>query len=410
MNEALAPLRERAFRLLFLGRSVSLLGSAVAPIALAFAVLDTLEASATALGLVLTAEWVPRILFILLGGVWADRLPRNLVMVGSNLLSAAAQAVAAVLLLTGNAEIWHLVALQLARGVATSFFFPASAGIVPQTVSSERLQQANALLRLSMNGVLIGGAALGGVAVATVGPAWAIAFDAATYGASAWLLGLMRLPARAREAGSRFVDELREGWDEFRSRTWLWAIVVSAMAGNMARMGGFFVLGPLVAKEELGGATAWGAILAAESVGLVAGGLIALRFRPGRPLLAGQIALLAMAPTLALLAGPAPLAVLLGAAFGAGVGLELFSVYWDTTLQREIPLDVLSRVSSYDALGSFVAIPAGMTLAGPLADAIGLEATLWIAFAVAAGSVLFGLAFSDVRNLHAMPAARPEPA
>ena len=408
MTDALAPLRERTFRLLFLGRTISLLGSAVAPIALAFAVLDTLEASATALGVVLAAEWVPRILFILLGGVWADRLPRNLVMVGSNLLSGAGQAVAAVLLLTGSAEVWHLVALQLMRGIAQSFFFPASQGVVPQTVPAERLQQANAILRLSMNAILIGGTALGGLTVAAVGPAWALAFDAATYGVSAWFLWLMRLPARVREAGSRFVDELREGWDEFRSRTWLWAIVVGAMAGNMARMGGLFVLGPVVAQKELGGASAWGAILAAESVGLVAGGLLALRLRPRRPLLAGQVALLAMAPTLALLAQPAPVAVIACAAFGAGVGLEVFSVFWDTTLQREVPLDVLSRVSSYDALGSFVAIPAGMTAAGPLADAIGLEQTLWIAFAVAVGSVLFGLAFSEVRNLETV--AAPEPA
>jgi predicted MFS family arabinose efflux permease len=399
VKAALAPLAEREFRFLFLGRTVSLLGSAGAPIALAFAVLDTLDASATALGIVLAAEWVPRILFILLGGVWADRLPRNLVMVGSNLLSGAGQAVAALLLLTGNAEIWHLVALQVVRGTASSFFFPASQGIVPQTVSAERLQEANALLRLSMNAVLIGGAALGGLAVAAVGPPWAIAFDAATYVISAWLLGLMRLPARVRDASSRFVDELREGWDEFRSRTWLWAIVVGAMAGNAARMGGFFVLGPVIAEEELGGAAAWGTILAFESAGLVVGGLLALRLRPARPLLAGQVALLAMAPSLALLAAPAPLALLLLAALGAGVGLELFSVYWDTTLQQHVPLDVLSRVASYDALGSFVAIPAGMSLAGPLADAIGTGTTLWIAFGVAVGSVLFGLAFADVRTL-----------
>ena len=199
----LGPLAEREFRLLFAGRVVSLAGTAIAPIALAFAVLD-LTGSASDLGIVLAAGWMPQIVFILVGGVWADRLPRNVVMVGSNLLSGAAQGGVAFLLLTGRAELWHLVALGVARGVASSFFFPASQGLVPQTVSPGRLQQANALLRLSLNFTNIGGAALGGLLVAGVGSGWAIAFDGATYAASAAILARMRITASARAGGRDF--------------------------------------------------------------------------------------------------------------------------------------------------------------------------------------------------------------
>ncbi len=385
---------------------MSLAGSAIAPIALAFAVLD-LTGSASDLGLVLAAGWLPQIVFILVGGVWADRLPRNVVMVGSNLLSGAAQGGIALLLLAGRAELWHLVALTVARGIASSFFFPASQGLVPQTVSRGRLQQANALLRLSLNFTNIGGAAIGGLLVAGVGSGWAIAFDGATYGASALILARMRIAAADRAAGRNFLHELREGWSEFRSRTWLWAIVVQAGVGNMVWMGGLLVLGPVIAKEELGGAAAWGAILACQSVGLVLGGLLALRLRPQRQLLAGTLGLLLLSPVLALLALGSPAALVAGAAVLAGAGVELFSIFWDTSLQQHVPLDVLSRVSSYDALGSFVAIPIGLSIAGPLADGIGVSETLWIAVAVQALSVVAVLGVRDVRELRRLDASAP---
>lgn len=353
----------------------------------------------------LAAGWMPQIVFILVGGVWADRLPRNVVMVGSNVLSGAAQGGVAVLLLTGNAELWHLVALGVARGVASSFFFPASQGLVPQTVSPGRLQQANALLRLSLNATNIGGAAIGGLLVAGVGSGWAIAFDAATYLVSASVLSRMRIAASARAGGRDFARELREGWSEFRSRTWLWAIVVQAGIGNMVWTGGLLVLGPVIARDELGGAAIWGAILACQSVGLVLGGLIALRIQPQRMLFVGTAALLLLAPVLALLALGVPAVFVAGSAVLSGLGLELFSVFWDTSLQQHVPLDVLSRVSSYDALGSFVAIPIGLSIAGPLSDAIGVHETLWIAVSIQVAATLAVLGVRDVRELHRLDAS-----
>jgi hypothetical protein len=207
----LGPLAEREFRLLFLGRAVSFLGNAMAPIALAFAVLQ-LAGSKSDLGFVLAARSAPQIVFILIGGVWADRLKRNHVMVASSLLSGASQGTLAVLLLSRDAQLWHLLAISAVNGTSSSFFFPASAGIVPQTVPPVMIQQANALVRLALNSSLVIGAAAGGGIVAAAGPGWAIAVDAATFGAGALFAGTMRLPSIEGAETPSFLDELAEGW------------------------------------------------------------------------------------------------------------------------------------------------------------------------------------------------------
>src|SRR5688572_107412 len=240
MRRSVAPLREREFRLLFAGRITSLLGSAVAPVALAFAVLD-LTGSPTSLGIVLAARMIPQVIFLLVGGIVADRLPRQLVMVGANVASGLAQLAVAALLLTGVAELWHLIVLQLVAGASSAFFFPASAGIVPQTVPATVLHEANVLLRLSMSSTQIVGAAAGGVLVAAVGSGWALAFDGATYLVAALFLGAIRIPAAARIEASNMLAELREGWREFSSRTWLWTIVVAFGFMNAAHSGASFV-------------------------------------------------------------------------------------------------------------------------------------------------------------------------
>ena len=195
---------------------MSFLGNAMANTALAFAVLEV-TGSKTDLGLVLAARSVPQLIFILVGGIWADRLPRNAVMVGSNLASMATQGVLAALLLTGRAELWHLLTIAALNGFVSAFFFPASAGIVPQTVPADLIQQANAMLRLVLNSTAVVGAALGGALVAVAGAGWAIAIDAATFGVGAVFVALMRLPPIVRERAPNFLRELTEGWQAFRS-------------------------------------------------------------------------------------------------------------------------------------------------------------------------------------------------
>jgi MFS family permease len=394
----LGPLAEREFRLLFLGRAVSFLGNAMAPIALAFAVLQ-LTGSKSDLGFVLAARSAPQMVFLLIGGIWADRLPRNQVMLASSVLSGASQGTLAALLLSGHAQLWHLLAISAVNGTSSAFFFPASAGIVPQTVPPVMIQQANALVRLAVNSSLVIGAAAGGGLVAAAGPGWAIAVDAATFGAGALFVGAMRLPAVAQEEAANFLRELGEGWRAFRSRTWLWAIVLQFSLVNAASSGTFQVLGPVQAKAHFGGAGAWGAILACESAGLIVGGLSMLRFRPARLLLVGTFAVLLLALPVALLGPPAPAVAVAAAAFLMGVGIEVFVVCWDTTMQQQIPGPMLSRVYSYDALGSIALVPVGLAIAGPLADALGTRATLYGAAALVVAATLPVFAVRDVREL-----------
>jgi MFS family permease len=398
---SLRPLAAREFRLFFLGRFVSFAGSAFAPVAIAFAVLKV--GSASDLGLVLAASSVPTVVFVLVGGVVADRLPRHLVLVASNLVSGAAQTLFAVVIVSGHAQLWELLAIQAVRGVSVAFFFPAAQGIVPEVVAPSMLQEANVLLRLSRNTTTIVGAAVAGIVVAAVGPAWGLAVDAASYFLAAGFLLPMRLAPRARTQAPAFVRELVEGWGEFRRRTWLWVVVVAFSLLNAAQVGSFSVLGPPIAKEHLGGAGTWGFILAAWSAGFVAGNLLALRLRPRRPLLVGCLAMALTIPPLVLLAIPAPAVAIAVAAFGEGVGLELFGIYWDTSLQRHVPGEALSRVSSYDALGSWVLLPIGYAVVGPVAAAVGRRETLLGAALVVALAVLAMAATRDIRRLDASP-------
>ena len=376
----------------------------MAPIALAFAVLE-LDGTATDLGVVLALAILPQIFFLLAGGVIADRMPRHLVMVVSNVVAGVAQAVAAFLLITGRAEIWQLAVIALARAVASSFFFPAQQGIVPQTVPAEELQPANALLRLALNATNIGGAALGGLLVSTAGAGWAIGFDALTYFIAAAILLPIQIRAPIRGATTSFAQELGEGWREFRSRTWIWIVVLGFAFANAAESAGINILGPVIAKEWLGGASVWGLVLAAMGVGLVIGSLVALRIRPQRPLFFGVVSTILIAPPLVALAIEAPWPVIAAATLATGIGVELFSVLWDTALQSHVPNDVLSRVSAWDAIGSLVLIPAAYAIVGPLAAVIGIDETLWICAGIVFVSISAQLLSREVRELPRMPSS-----
>ena len=329
-------------------------------------------------------------------------------MVGADLLSALSQATVATLLITGTAEIWHLVALAAVNGSSSAFFFPASQGVIPQTVPPQLLQPANALLRLGINGSLIGGAAVAGFLVAAFGPGTAIAVDAATYFVGGVFVALMRLPASLKMEAQHFLRELGEGWREFRTRTWLWVIVIQFSLVNAVESGGLNVLGPAVSEDELGGARDFGLILTAQAIGLVVGGFVGLRFRPRRMLVVATGAILLMPVVLVALGFPTPLPIILAAAFLAGIGIETFGILWDTTMQQEIPPAALSRVYSYDLLGSVAIVPIGLAVAGPVADLIGISAALWGAAAIVVLATLPVFAVRDVRTLERRPAT-PSP-
>jgi predicted MFS family arabinose efflux permease len=383
--------------MLFFGRSVSFLGNAMAPIALAFAVLD-LTGSAGDLGIVLAARSLPTVALLLIGGVWADRLPRHVLLVAFSLAAAVTQAVAAALLISHTAHIWQLALLEAVNGMAAAFLGPASIGAVPQTIAPHLTQPANALLRLAMNVSRVVGAGLAGVIVAGFGAGWGIAFDAVTFAAAAVFFGRLALP-RTGLPQVGILRELRAGWQEFRSRTWLWVIVVQFAFVNAAFSGGFEVLGPLVAKQDLGGAATWGLVVAFESAGFIVGGVLALWHRPRRPLLIATYGVLAGVPVLLALAAMAPVPIVLAAAFVAGIGFETFGVQWDTTVQHHVPAEALSRVYAYDALGSLVFNPVGQSLAGPAMVAFGLGGAVGLSAAVILVATLAVLPVRDVRGL-----------
>jgi MFS family permease len=394
----LGPLRERDFRLLFLSSTVSFTGSAFANVALAFAVLE-LTGSKADLGFVLAARTLPTVVFLLVGGIWADRLPRHHVMVASNALSGLSQAGVAALLFSGHARVWQLAALAALNGASSAFFFPAASGITPQTVPQSLLQQANAVLRLGRNSAFIVGGALAGLIVAATSPATGIAVDAGSFFLAATLTSAMRIPASLHMESSNFLADLRLGWREFASRAWLWAIVLQFGLVNAVEQGSQGVLGPAVAKEHYGGAAAWGLIGAVESIGLVAGGILMLRLRPRRMLLVATLGFLLTVPLLFGLGVPVPLPAVVGLAFVAGVGMETFGVLWDTTMQQEIAQDRLSRVYSYDALGSFALIPLGLAVAGPVAEAVGTKTALFAAGTLSLSATLAVLVVHEVRTL-----------
>jgi MFS family permease len=399
------PLRERQFRVFFIGQATSYLGDGLLPVAISFAVLD-LTGSATDLGLVLAVRMVPVVLFLLAGGVWADRLPRQRVMIASDVLRGTSQALLAVILLTGSAELWHLLALQAAYGVGEAFWRPASTALLPSIVSAERLQQANGLLAVAVNGAYTIGPAVAGVLVATAGSGVAIAVDAATFAVSSLALLMLRVPPlEPRSEPTTFLVDLRDGWREFASRTWLWVIVAQAALFLMVVTAPLMVLGPVVADEELGGAADWGLIAAAMGVGVIAGSAAAGRIRPTRPLVVAVASYgTGAALFAAALAVPAPALALAAIGFVSGATEGLIEVVWVTTLQQRVPGWALARVSAYDTVGSFVFMPVGLALAGPAADAFGVGTVLTVAatFALASSAaVVFVPSVREFRRLEA---------
>jgi MFS family permease len=392
------PLEEQQFRNYFFARAFSMLGDAIVPVALAFAVLEV-ERSASALGLVLASYTVPRVILIMFAGVWADRLPRNLLMVATDLLRFGAQGTAAVLLISGAAEIWHLIVLQLVQGVGSSFFGPASTGLVPQVVSPGRLQEANGLLSLTGSSFDVLGPVVAGVFVATVGAGWALALDATTFLISALFLVRLRLPERLPRVAESFLSELRGGWREFFSRTWLWVDGIYSAVGNMVVLAPVWALGPLVAEESLDGASSWAAIVASFGVGAVLAGAAVIRFKPDRPIFAGVAVLSLLALPPALLAVPAPTAAVAAGAFAAGFGLIFFNTLFETTVQEQVPEEALSRVTAIDWMLSLALYPIGLAGAGFVADEIGTGPTLTIAAIWAVASTIAVLLVPGVREV-----------
>jgi MFS family permease len=390
----LGLLRERQFGLLWAGQTASAFGSALVPVALAFAVVDV-RGTPSALGLVLTAGFVSRIALLLVGGVVADRLPRQHVMLAADVLRSVAQAVVAALLLAGGAQLWMLAVTYAIYGAGDAFFSPAAAGLVPDVVAPDRLRHANALIGLPPSAAAAIGPALAGVLVATAGPGPAFAIDAATFAVSAAALAFVRPRRGPPRAPGGIAGDIRGGWRELKARSWVWASILYFSVSNLA-IAPLFVLGPFVAETALGGAAAWGLIVTFGGIGSLVGGAAALRLRRRRSLASGFLLLATWGLEPALLARPFPTAVIAAAAaIGCGA-LSYSNALWSTALQEGVPRASLARVSSFDWLGSRIFQPAGYSLAGAAAGTIGISATL---LAGAVGHVSASLAIALVPSV-----------
>jgi MFS family permease len=374
-RDSFSPLGNRNFAWYFASRTTDTLGSMMAGVALAFAVLGTTD-SAAALGQVLAAHTIPMVVFLLYGGVLADRFPRTLVLQSSNLIAAASQGTLAFLVITGQADLWMFLVLAAVNGTADAAGLPAMAGMVPQLVDRGELQPANALLSLTRGGLTIIGPSVSALLVVTVGAGWGLAVNASTWLVSTLLLVRVRIPPKPPKAErTSTMRELREGWGFFISTTWLWVVVLAFAFINAIHVGAWSTLGPARAKDTIG-EQGWGFVLSAQSAGLLVMTLILLRVRLRRPLLLGMLGISVFGLPLIALGSQPEIWTLLVLAFLAGAGTEVFSMGWNLAMQENIDDDMLSRAYSYDMLGSFVAMPVGQLLFGPLGEAFGLEAVL----------------------------------
>ncbi|GAA2340469.1 MULTISPECIES: MFS transporter [Streptomyces] len=388
----------RNYTLLTAAAVVTGLGNAGALIAAAFAVLEA-GGDGGDVGLVAAARTVPLVVFLLIGGAVADRLPRHRVMVAANTLNCLSQAAFAALVLSGEARLWQMAVLSALGGTGQAFFSPAAEGMLLSTVDGEQAGRAFAIFRMGMNGAQIGGAALGGALIAAFGPGWVLAVDAAAFAVAGALRAFLDVGRTARRESAGMLRDLREGWREVAGRPWLWGIVVQFSVVNAVVAAAESVYGPLVAEEHLGGARPWGLALAAFGAGTLLGGLLMTRWKPRRLLLVGTVCVFPFALPSAALAVPLPVPALCAVMFGAGVSIEVFGVSWMTALHQEIPEDKLSRVAAYDWFGSVSMVPLATALAGPAESAFGRTAALWGCSALIVLLTVAVLAVPEVRRL-----------
>ncbi len=322
-----------------------------------------------------------------------------LVLVAADLAGAASQLALAGLVLTGHPALWEFMALLAVTGCGQALFGPAMIGMIPQLAAGERLQQANATVGLAASIGAVAGPAVAGIVVAATSPGWAILANGFTYLVSAACMAGLPVPRTGQPGSESFLSQMRAGWQEFRSRSWLWGTTVYNALANVMTYAPFMVIGAVIAKADLGGVGAWAAILAAQGAGAMLGGLASLAIRPARPLLAAICGRLTMFAPLVLLVFRAPVPVIAASACLSGLGLEVFDTLWDTTLQRGVPAAVLSRVSAYDWLGAVGLYPVGYALIGPLTGHLGTSGVLWLSAASLVVITTMVLAIPSVRTL-----------
>jgi MFS family permease len=394
----------REFRLLLCGQATSTLGDRIVFVALALYV--TGIGSPSDVGIVLAAHALPLVAFLLIGGVWADRLPRHRVMIATDLTRFALHALLAALIFTGAVEIWMIAVIEALFGTAEAFFRPAYTGLVPQTVPEEEIQPAKATFSTVEMVAEFAGPALATVLVLGVGPGYAFAIDAATFLVSAAFLVQLR-PRERGEAGVRttVLGELREGWAEVRSQNWIWVIILAFSIGLLTSFGPWQTLGATVSIEQYDTRATYGIAVSAMGAGTILGALIGFRWRPRHPMRTGMLLVLPWPASFAVFALGLPVAVLLVVFTIAGTCVALFGVWWETALAERVPAHMLSRVTAYDWMGSLALLPLGYVLAGPLGERLGATEVLVGGSLLALLSLTCTLAVRDVRSVRRLERA-----
>jgi predicted MFS family arabinose efflux permease len=390
---------ERQFRLLFLGQALSVIGDRMTAVVLPFAVLSV-GGSVTDVGLVAAAQFVPFALFGLAGGVLADRIDRKRILIASDLIRFACQTVAGLLLIGGEAEVWHLAVLAAVFGTGDAFFSPAFTGLLPQTIAEPHfLQPANALRGMSFSTGAIVGPVLGGLLIAAFGEGSALLVDAGTFAVSVLCLAALRPSVVERGDPERFLTDLRGGWREMRARRWVWTFLGAMLVYHVIVLPSVFVLGPVLMKEDFDGATSWAIVVAAFGAGSIVGDVLLLRWRPSRALRAAAAALIVASTQAVVIGSGLPIAAIAALEFVAAIGVSAFFTLWETSLQEHIPEHAISRVSSYDYVASAGVLPLGALLAGPVSEAVGIHETLAAMSAIGVAAAIALLAVPEVRNL-----------
>lgn len=404
LRQLLRVLRHRDFRLLWLANSASVVGDRIVTVALALFVVD-LTGSAVDLGVVLAAYSVPLVVLLLVGGVFADRLPRHLVVVGTDLVRFVLHALLAILIVTGDVRIWHVVVIGVLFGTAEAFYRPAATALLPQTVPEDEIQEGNAVTAMFANVAEFAGPALATLLVLGLSPAAAFGLDAATFLVSAALVVRVRPRERGAAAAGEpdtpatVLGDIRIGFAEVRSRSWVWATLAVFCIALFCAFAPLAVVGPIVAREEYGDIAVFGWVFAAFGAGMIAGSLAGLRWRPRYPMRQAMTIVLLWPAAMVLYAAGAPLGVVVPASVVAGAGVALFDIWWLTALAERIPPDKLSRVTSYDWAVSLGLVPLGYVLAGPAADAFGASEVLLGGSITAVAVLALGLLPRDTRML-----------
>jgi MFS family permease len=413
MSSYLRVLRHRDFRYLFYGQAASVTGDRLVVVALALYVTQR-TGSATDLSLVLAAQSLPLVGLLLLGGVFADRLPRHRIMVGTDLVRGALHVLLAGLIFAGSVAIWQLMVIEALFGAAQAFFQPAFSGLVPQTVPEELIQDARALTESVSNVAFMVGPALATALVLGVGAGEAFALDAATFLFSAAML--LRMNPRARgeaPAPASVLGDLRSGWHEVRSRTWVWLTIAVFTVAVMCVYAPWYSLAPLIARDHYGSAGVFGLLESCAGLGAVAGALAGLRWHPAHPLRAGMLLVLAWPVQDLLFSLGAPTPVVVVSALATGFGFSLLGIWWETALAQHIPAAALSRVSAWDWMGSFALLPVGFLVVGPLAASVGARLVLGAGAVIGLIALALALASPSVRQLRPRgdvpPARQPTP-